>query len=117
MRLPADAGLPLTAIGLSLALAGCGIVGGGDHVASAQSVTAGAAAQGPAADYPMVLGEPFTVDGELFTPADTLNYDAVGYAALDDGWMNGKDLPPRLCDTTLARIPAAMIVTREGVLQ
>jgi rare lipoprotein A len=33
----------------------------------------------------MVLGEPFTVDGELYTPADTLNYDAVGYAALDDG--------------------------------
>jgi rare lipoprotein A len=42
-------------------------------------------ALGPAADYPMVLGEPFTVDGELYTPADTLNYDAVGYAGLDDG--------------------------------
>lgn len=39
------------------------------------------------------------------------------YAALDDGWLNGKDLPPRLCDATLARIPAAMIVTREGAVQ
>ncbi len=39
------------------------------------------------------------------------------YAALDDGWMGGRDLPQRLRDTTLARIPAAMIVTREGVLQ
>ena len=39
------------------------------------------------------------------------------YAALDDGWMNGKDCPPRLCDNTLARIPAAMIVTREGTIQ
>jgi len=85
MRLPADAGLLVTALGLSLALAGCGIVNGGDHVASTHSGTAGAVTQGPAADYPMVLGEPFMVDGELYTPADTLNYDAVGYAALDHG--------------------------------
>jgi rare lipoprotein A len=40
---------------------------------------------GPAADYPIVLGEPFTIDGEIYTPADTLNYDAVGYAGLDGG--------------------------------
>ena len=33
----------------------------------------------------MVLGEPFTVDGQLYTPADTLNYDTVGYAGVDDG--------------------------------
>jgi predicted metal-binding protein len=39
------------------------------------------------------------------------------YATADSGWMDGKDLPPRLCDTTLARIPAAIIVTREGALQ
>lgn len=39
------------------------------------------------------------------------------YARLDDGWMSGRDLPPGLCDTTLARIPAAIIVTREGLLQ
>ena len=42
---------------------------------------------------------------------------ARSYAALGDGWLNGKDLPPGLCDTTLARIPAAMIVTREGSIQ
>jgi predicted metal-binding protein len=35
------------------------------------------------------------------------------YAAIDDGWLSGKDCPPRLCDNTLARIPAAMIVTRD----
>ncbi|MFN4192509.1 MAG: DUF1636 family protein [Tabrizicola sp.] len=39
------------------------------------------------------------------------------YAALEDGWMGGKDLPQRLCDSTLARIPAAIIVTREGAVQ
>jgi rare lipoprotein A len=33
----------------------------------------------------MVLGEPFTVEGQLYTPVDTLNYDAVGYTALDQG--------------------------------
>ncbi len=39
------------------------------------------------------------------------------YAAVDDGWLSGRDLPQRLCDTTLARIPAAMILTREGAVQ
>lgn len=43
----------------------------------------GQALSGPAADYPMVLGAPFVVDGKTFTPADTLNYDAVGYAVPD----------------------------------
>ncbi len=33
----------------------------------------------------MVLGKPFTVDGETYTPADTLNYDRVGYASIDQG--------------------------------
>lgn len=33
------------------------------------------------------------------------------------GWMTRKDLPLRLCDTTLARSPAAMIVTRDGAIQ
>ena len=82
MRLPVDAGCRIFALGLSAALAGCGAVGGGDRIAPL-AVSPGSA--GPVADYPMVLGEPFTVDGELFTPADTLNYDAVGYAGIDDG--------------------------------
>jgi predicted metal-binding protein len=50
-------------------------------------------------------------------PLDDLVDFARSYAALEDGWMAGRDLPPRLCDTTLARIPAAMIVTREGAIQ
>lgn len=40
---------------------------------------------GPAGDYPMVLGAPFVVDGVTYTPADTMNYDAVGYAGRYDG--------------------------------
>lgn len=35
---------------------------------------------GPAADYPIVLGAPFTIDGTTYTPADKLNVDQVGYA-------------------------------------
>lgn len=43
---------------------------------------------GPAGDYPVTLGDPFVVDGVTYTPADTLNYDAVGKAVAmggDDG--------------------------------
>lgn len=36
---------------------------------------------GPGGDYPVLIGEPFVVDGKTYTPADTMNYDAVGYAA------------------------------------
>ena len=38
-------------------------------------------ANGPAADYPVVVGDPFTVDGVTYTPRDSMNFDAVGYAA------------------------------------
>jgi predicted metal-binding protein len=50
-------------------------------------------------------------------PLDDLVEFSRRYAALDDGWMGGGDCPPRLCDNTLARIPAAMIITREGAVQ
>jgi len=43
-----------------------------------------AAPNGPAADYPMVLGAPYVVDGVTYTPADTMNIDQVGYAVADD---------------------------------
>lgn len=87
MRLPVDAVLRLTVLGLSASLAGCGLLAGGSEVSSATDapLTVRMAGTGPAADYPIVLGEPFTVEGELYTPADTLNYDSVGYATLDEG--------------------------------
>lgn len=37
-------------------------------------------AAGPAADYPVIIGDPYVIGGVTYTPADTLNYDAVGYA-------------------------------------
>ena len=50
-------------------------------------------------------------------PIDDLFEFARLYALVDDGWLSGKDLPLRLCDTTLARIPSAIIVTRDGAIQ
>lgn len=50
-------------------------------------------------------------------PIDDLVAFSRLYAAVEDGWLSGRDCPPRLCDNTLARVPAAVIVTREGVLQ
>ena len=72
MRLPAEKYLPLAALSL---LAACG--GGARPYDAGQSA---AVIGGPSADYPMVLGAPVTVDGVTYTPSDTMNYDAVGYA-------------------------------------
>ena len=61
-------------------LAACGGGGGGAPVLSSAS-----RASGPAGDYPMVLGPTYTVEGVSHTPADVMNYDAVGYAGVADG--------------------------------
>ena len=76
MRFRNEYYLPLTALVL---LAGAGTQG-------AMAQTYMAHGRGPAADFPMVVGAPYTVGSTTYTPADTMNYDAVGYAAVtDDG--------------------------------
>lgn len=40
---------------------------------------------GPQADYPIVVGDPYVIDGVPHTPVDVLNYDEVGYLAEDAG--------------------------------
>jgi rare lipoprotein A len=35
---------------------------------------------GPEADYPVTIGDPYVIGGVSYSPSDTLNYDAVGYA-------------------------------------
>lgn len=88
MRLPTDARFCFPArigvLGLTAFLASCG--GGpndGSGFASAASASPQAVSYGPEADFPVVVGEPFTVDGQLYTPSDALNYDQVGYAGAD----------------------------------
>ncbi len=74
MRLPVNQLVPLAALTLLL---GCG---SGDRP-QAEPVPA---TNGPASDYPMVIGAPFVVDGVTYTPSDTMNYDTVGYAAMGE---------------------------------
>lgn len=69
------------ALSTALLLTACG--GGNSGIAP----VSGTEVRGPAGDYPMVLGEPFTVDGVTYTPADVMNYDSVGYA--DVGYGDG----------------------------
>lgn len=42
-------------------------------------------ANGPQADYPLTIGEPYTIGEVTYRPADTLNYDEVGYATAGTG--------------------------------
>lgn len=42
-------------------------------------------ANGPQADYPVTIGNPYTIGQTTYRPADTLNYDEVGYATLGTG--------------------------------
>lgn len=84
MKLPAETGARraaslISTIALAALLAGCGNAqNGGTELASA--VTAPVTASGPAADYPVVLGDPYEIDGVLYTPTDALNHDEVGIA-------------------------------------
>ena len=76
MRLAVNLLLPLAA---PILLAGC--MGGASQ--SVHSVSA--PTNGPASDYPVVVGEPFTIGTTTYTPEDTMNYDAVGYALVGQG--------------------------------
>lgn len=71
MRSSVDRFLPFSAL-ILLASAGGTIAAAKDALPLPTS--------GPAADYPIVLGAPFTIDGTTYTPTDKLNVDQVGYA-------------------------------------
>ncbi len=85
MRLPIEnfagraRGLALALI-LVPAVAACG-----SHEELASAAAAPARANGPAADYPVVIGAPYKVGDRLYTPVDEMNYDEVGYVAADTG--------------------------------
>lgn len=78
MKLPVNRNSSVLALAMVLAL-GAGLAGSsaaaaGERKAQMPDV------MGPEGDYPVTIGDPFTVDGVTYTPADTLNYDAVGKA-------------------------------------
>lgn len=76
MRLPVNRFAALTLTTLLFAT--------GAHAGDKRAVVL-APTSGPAADYPMVLGDPFVVDGVTYTPQDKLNFDQVGYAGVGGG--------------------------------
>ncbi|MBY0394536.1 MAG: SPOR domain-containing protein [Novosphingobium sp.] len=76
MKLPVNRNNGVLALAMVLAL-GAGLA---DPVTARDRKAAAPDVSGPAGDYPVTLGEPFVVDGVTYTPADTLNYDAVGKA-------------------------------------
>jgi len=93
MKFPDDVRFPaLTRAGLTVffvaGLSACATAGGGAGDSGLASVEAPAqAANGPAADYPIVVGTPYYVGDVEYVPNDTLNYDHVGYGAVDQGAM------------------------------
>jgi rare lipoprotein A len=74
MRSPVNHALPLILIAAAVASTGA--------QATAKDRPEPTQISGPAADYPVVVGAPFQVDGTTWTPEDRLNYDAVGYASV-----------------------------------
>jgi rare lipoprotein A len=71
MRLPVSYALPLAALVLVSGCAGAG-----------NAALEPLARSGPAADYPVVIGAPYRIEAVDYAPADRLNHDAVGHAAV-----------------------------------
>lgn len=66
------------------ALAACGALGGGSPstgLLAANSLPG----NGPQADYPVTIGEPYQIGSVTYRPADVLNYDEVGYVTAGSG--------------------------------
>lgn len=90
MRLPVRRNASSLLVGLGCIAVSCAPFS--DRVAETRSAGASSASpsgSGPEADYPVVIGEPFTIDGITYTPDDSLNYDEVGYVALDETGATG----------------------------
>lgn len=66
--------------GAMLMLAGCGSFGGGGDGGPVTGPTPTPSTSG-VSDTPVKIGEPYTIGGTTYTPADTADYDEVGYAS------------------------------------
>ncbi|KHK91291.1 SPOR domain-containing protein [Novosphingobium malaysiense] len=80
MRLPVNRVIPFAALLL---------LGTGPAIAKDHSEKQTVPVTGPAADYPVVIGDPFTIGDTVWTPTDQLNYDAVGYATVGGDDVSG----------------------------
>ena len=84
MRLP-DESFRARLIGAAMLLSAFALAGCASGPEPVASIASGLPANGPQADYPQTVGEPYIVNGMTYTPVDTLNYDDVGVAILDAG--------------------------------
>ncbi len=75
--------------GAMLLLSGCGSVDGKREGGPTASPTPTTAANG-VADTPVKLGDPYTIGGTTYTPADIPDYDDVGYASWYGEELAGK---------------------------
>ncbi|WP_340587733.1 SPOR domain-containing protein [Erythrobacter alti] len=69
-------------------LSACAAAGGNtrdSNLASASVLQS--TSNGPAADYPIIIGAPYSIGGTEYVPRDALNYDHVGYITTDAGAM------------------------------
>jgi rare lipoprotein A len=64
---------------LAAVAASCGLATAREQVQNS------AVPSGPQGDYPVLVGGPFTVGAVTYTPADVMNYDAVGTALVGAG--------------------------------
>lgn len=69
----------------ALTIAALLVAGAGGAALAARPASPPTPPSGPAADYPVVVGAPFTIGATTWTPADQLNYDAVGEADIQQG--------------------------------
>ena len=72
-----------TALAVVTALAALAPAVGASYAKVQPDDTSSSVRTGPAADYPVVIGEPYVIDGVTYTPIDTMNYDQVGYVTED----------------------------------
>ncbi|MFC3097779.1 SPOR domain-containing protein [Alteraurantiacibacter palmitatis] len=66
------------------ALAACGALGGGGP-ATGLLAASSLPGNGPQADFPVTIGEPYQIGSVTYRPADVLNYDEVGYVTAGNG--------------------------------
>lgn len=86
MKLPVTPDRPFAALGRCVMACAVVAIALGAPPAVARSKVSLApampAGNGPAADFPVVLGAPYQVGDQTFSPSDTMNYDTVGYASV-----------------------------------
>ncbi len=73
----------------ALALSSCGSLGSDEFDSDIPTSGANPFPAGEVSDTPVRIGEPFTVDGTVFTPEDVTSYDEVGYASWYGSELDG----------------------------